>query len=41
MGQQMMEHVLKTDPKIRSLVEELVKQRLERALQDLGGNRKP
>jgi hypothetical protein len=41
MGQQMMEHVLKTDPKIRSLVEELVKQRLERALRDLGGNRKP
>jgi len=25
MGQQLMEHVVKTDPKIRSLVEQLVK----------------
>ena len=35
MGQQLMEHVLKTDPKIRSLVEQLVKARLERALRNL------
>ena len=35
MGQQLMEHVLKTDPKIRSLVEHLVKARLERALRNL------
>lgn len=36
MGQQMMEHVLKTNPKIRSLMEQLVKARLERALRRLG-----
>ena len=35
MGQQLMERVLKTDPKIRSLVEQLVKARLERALRNL------
>ena len=35
MGQQLMEHVFKTDPKIRSLVEQLVKARLERALRNL------
>ena len=35
MGQQLMEHVLKTDPKIRLLVEQLVKARLERALRNL------
>ncbi len=36
MGQQIMEHVLKTDPKIRSLMEQLVKERLERVLLKLG-----
>ena len=36
MGQQLMEQVLKTDPKIRSLVEQLVSERLERALRRLG-----
>jgi hypothetical protein len=41
MGQQMMEDVLKTDPKIRSLLKELVKKRLERALRDLADNKKP
>ena len=40
MGQQMMEQVLKTDPEIRSLVEQLVKQRLERALRGLGDKKK-
>jgi hypothetical protein len=35
MGQQLMEQVLKTDPKIRSLVEQLVRERLERALRRL------
>ena len=35
MGQQLMECVLKTDPKIRSLVEQLVIARLERALRNL------
>ena len=40
MGQQMMEHVLKTDPKIRSLVERLVKERLERTLRRLGHKQK-
>ena len=35
MGQQLMEHVLKTDQKIRSLVQQLVKARLERALRNL------
>lgn len=35
MGQQLMEHVLKTDPKIKSLVEQLVKKRLERVLRKL------
>lgn len=41
MGQQMMEHVIKTDPKIKSLVERFVKQRLERALADVGDKIKP
>lgn len=40
MGQQMMEQVLKTDPKIRSLVERLVKERLERTLQRLDDKEK-
>ena len=41
MGQQMMEQVLKTDPKIKLLVEQLVKKRLERALGDLGEQGRP
>lgn len=40
MGQQLMENVLKTDPKIRSLVEKLVKARLERALRKLADKEK-
>lgn len=40
MGQQTMEQVLKTDPEIRQLVEQLVKQRLERALRALGDKKK-
>ena len=40
MGQQLMEHLLKTDPKIRSLVEKLVKARLERALRQLADKEK-
>ena len=36
MGQQMMEQLLKTDPEIRLLVEDLVKDRLGRALRRLG-----
>ena len=40
MGQQMMEQVLKTDPKIRSLVERLVNERLERTLQRLDDKEK-
>jgi hypothetical protein len=40
MGQQMMEQVLKTDPKIRSLVERLVKERLGRTLRRLGDKEK-
>lgn len=39
MGQQLMEHVLKTDPEIRSLLEQLVKKRLERVLRKLGDQR--
>ena len=35
MGQQLMEHVLKTDPKIRALLEQVVKSRLERMLRKL------
>ena len=35
MGQQLMEHVLKTDPKIRALLEQVVKSRLERVLRKL------
>jgi hypothetical protein len=35
MGQQLMEQMLKTDPKIRSLLEQLVKKRLERVLRKL------
>lgn len=38
-GQQMMEHVLKTDPEVRSLVEALTKQRLTRVLRKLGDKR--
>ena len=41
MGQQMMEHVIKTDPKIKSLVERFVKQRVERALRHLSRDTKP
>jgi hypothetical protein len=40
MGQQVMERVLKTDSKIKSLVEQLVKARLERMLRDLGDKEK-
>jgi len=40
MGQQLMEQVLKTDPKIRSLVEKLVKARLEQALRKLADKEK-
>jgi hypothetical protein len=40
MGQQMMEQALKTDPKIRSLVERLVKERLERTLRRLADEKK-
>ena len=40
MGQQLMEHVLKTDAKVRSLVEQLVKKRLERVLRNLGDKEK-
>ena len=39
MGQQLMEHVLKTDPKIKLLLERLVKQRLERVLEQLADNK--
>ena len=35
MGQQLMGQALKTDPRIRSLVEQLVRERLERALRRL------
>ena len=35
MSQQLMEQVLKTDPKMRSLLEQLVKARLERVLRKL------
>ncbi len=35
MSQQLMEQVLKTDPKLRSLLEQLVKARLERVLRKL------
>jgi hypothetical protein len=35
MGQQLMEQMLKTDPKIRSLLEQLVKKRLARVLRKL------
>ena len=35
MGQQLMEHVLKTDPKIRALLEQVVRNRLERVLRKL------
>ena len=40
MGQQLMEHVLKTDPKIKLLLEQLSKQRLERVLEKLGDKKK-
>jgi hypothetical protein len=40
MGQQLMEHVLKTDPKIKSLVERLVRARLERTLRNLADTEK-
>jgi hypothetical protein len=39
MCQQLMEHVLKTDPKIKLLLERLVKQRLERVLEKLADNK--
>lgn len=39
MSQQLMEQVLKTNPKIRSLLEELVRKRLERVLKKLAGKR--
>ena len=39
MGQQLMEHVLKTDPKIKLLLERLVNQRLERVLEKLADNK--
>ena len=35
MSQQLMEQVLKTDPKIRSLLEQLVRKRLHRVLEKL------
>ena len=35
MGQQFMDHALKADPKIKSLVERIVKERLQRALRKL------
>ena len=35
MSQQLMEQVLKTDPKMRALLEQLVKARLERVLRKL------
>lgn len=40
-GQHLMEHVLKTDPEVKSLVEALVKQRLKRVLQKLARKRNP
>ena len=39
MGQQLMEHVLKTDPKIRALLEQVVRNRLERVLRKLAGKK--
>jgi len=39
MGQHLIEHVLKTDPKIKLLLERLVKQRLERVLEKLADNK--
>jgi hypothetical protein len=38
MGQVMMEQVLKTDPKMKSLLEQIVTRRLERVLRKLGGH---
>ena len=35
MGQQLMDHALKTDPKSKSLLERIVKERIERALRKL------
>lgn len=40
MGQQMMEQALKNDPKLRSMLERVVKARLERTLRRLGDNEK-
>ena len=34
-GQHIMEHVLKTDPQVKSLMDALIKQRLKRVLRDL------
>ena len=39
MGQQLIEHVLKTDPKIRALLEQVVRNRLERVLRKLAGRK--
>lgn len=36
MGEQLMEHVLKTDPEIKTLLGQLAKERVKRALRDLG-----
>jgi N-acetylglucosamine kinase-like BadF-type ATPase len=35
MSQQLMDHALKTDPKSKSLLERIVKERIERALRKL------
>ena len=40
MGQVMMEQVLKTDPKIKGLLEQIVTQRLERVLRKLSDHAK-
>lgn len=34
-GQHIMEHVLKTDPEVKALMDALIKQRLKRVLRDL------
>lgn len=38
MGQQLMDHALKTDPKSKSLLERIVKERIERVLRKLSDN---
>jgi hypothetical protein len=36
MGEQLMEHVLRTDPEIKTFLGQLAKERVKRALRDLG-----